>query len=70
MLLLVFAGVTLGGLGTAYGALVGCLLIGIGIQVSTLVIPIELKNAGALGVMIVVLMVRPQGLLGRAERIG
>ncbi|MEZ5379724.1 MAG: hypothetical protein R2733_24725 [Acidimicrobiales bacterium] len=70
MLLLIFAGVTLGGLGTAYGAFVGCLLIGIGIQVSTLFIPIELKNAGALAVMIVVLMVRPQGILGRAERIG
>lgn len=70
MLLLIFAGVTLGGLGTAYGALVGCLLVGIGIQMSTLFIPIELKNAGALGVMIIVLLVRPQGLLGRAERIG
>ncbi len=70
MLLLIFAGVTLGGLGTAYGALVGCLLIGVGIQVSTLFIPIELKNAGALAVMIVVLMVRPQGILGRAERVG
>ena len=70
MLLLIFAGVTLGGLGTAYGALLGCLMVGIGIQVSTLVIPIELKNAGALLVMIIVLMVRPQGILGRASRIG
>lgn len=70
MLLLIFAGVTLGGLGTAYGALVGCLLVGVGIQMSTLIIPIELKNAGALGVMILVLLVRPQGLLGRAERVG
>ncbi len=70
MLLLIFAGVTLGGLGTAYGALLGCLLVGIGIQVSTLIIPIELKNAGALLVMIVVLMLRPQGILGRASRIG
>lgn len=70
MLLLVFAGVTLGGLGTAYGALIGCLVIGMGIQLSTLVIPAELKNAGALAVMIVVLLVRPQGILGRPERIG
>ncbi len=70
MLLLIFAGVTLGGLGTTYGALVGCLLVGMGIQLSTLFIPIELKNAGALAVLIGVLLVRPQGLLGRAERIG
>ncbi len=70
MLLLIFAGVTLGGLGTAYGALIGCLIVGMGIQLSTLFLPIELKNAGAFAVMIIVLMVRPQGILGRAERIG
>ncbi len=70
MILLIFAGVTLGGLGTAYGALVGCLIVGIGVQLSTLFIPIELKNVGAFVVMILVLMVRPQGILGRAQRIG
>ncbi len=70
MLLLIFAGVTLGGLGTTYGALVGCLLVGMGIQLSTLFIPIELKNAGAMAVLIGILLFRPQGLLGRAERIG
>lgn len=70
MLLLIFAGVTLGGLGTTYGALLGCLLVGMGIQLSTLFIPIELKNAGALLVLIGILLFRPQGLLGRAERIG
>lgn len=69
-LLLIFAGVILGGLGTAYGALVGCLLVGVGIQVSTLFIPTELKNVGALAVLILVLVFRPQGILGRAERIG
>ncbi len=70
MLLLIFAGVTLGGLGTTYGALVGCLLVGMGIQLSTLFIPIELKNAGALAVLIGILLFRPQGILGRAERVG
>lgn len=70
VLLLVFAGVIVGGLGTVWGALVGCLLVGVLIQVSTLVIPPELKNLGALAVLILVLLVRPQGLLGRAERIG
>jgi branched-chain amino acid transport system permease protein len=69
-LLLIFAGVILGGLGTAYGALVGCLLIGIGVQVSTLFIPTELKNVGALAALIVVLVIRPQGIMGRRERIG
>lgn len=69
-LLLVFAGVTLGGLGTAYGALVGCLIVGVGVQVSTIWIPTELKNVGALVVLITVLVFRPQGVLGRKERIG
>lgn len=70
LLLLMFAGVTLGGLGTAYGALVGSFVVGMFVQLSTLFIPTELKNIGALGVLIVVLLVRPQGILGRAERIG
>ncbi len=70
MLLLIFAGVVLGGLGTAYGALLGCLLVGIGIQLSTLFIPVELKNIGALVVLALVLVVRPQGLLGKRERFG
>jgi branched-chain amino acid transport system permease protein len=70
ILLLVFAGVVVGGLGTIWGALVGCLLVGVLIQLSTLVVPPELKNLGALVVLILVLLVRPQGILGRAERIG
>ena len=69
-LLLLFAGVTLGGLGTAYGALVGSLVIGVFTQLSTLFIPAELQVVGALVVLIIILIVRPQGILGRAERIG
>ena len=70
LLLLMFAGVVLGGLGTAYGALVGSFVVGMFVEVSTLFIPTELKNVGALVVLIVVLLFRPQGILGRAERIG
>lgn len=70
LLLLVFASVTLGGLGTVWGAVLGSLVVGIFIEVSTLVIPAELKNAGALFVLIIILLVRPQGLLGRRERVG
>ena len=70
ILLLVFAAVILGGLGTAFGAMAGGIVVGVFIEVSTLVIPTELKNVGALGVLIVVLLIRPQGILGRAERVG
>ncbi len=70
ILLLIFAAVVLGGLGTIWGAVVGSFVIGIFINVSTLVVPAELKFTGALAVLIIVLLVRPQGLLGRAERVG
>jgi branched-chain amino acid transport system permease protein len=70
ILLLIFAAVTLGGLGTAYGAIVGSFIVGIFIQLSTLVIPSELKFVGALVVLILILLVRPQGIMGSKERVG
>ena len=72
LLLLMFAGVTLGGLGTAYGALFGSLLVGVFIQVITWPewFPADMKNVGALAALVLILLIRPQGLLGRSERIG
>ncbi|WP_062202386.1 branched-chain amino acid ABC transporter permease [Demequina salsinemoris] len=70
LLMLMFAAVTLGGLGQAFGALVGSLVIGVVVEMSTLWLPADLKIAVALVVLILVLLVRPQGILGRAERVG
>jgi neutral amino acid transport system permease protein len=70
LLLLVFAAVVLGGLGTIWGSMLGAFIIGIFIEVSTLVVPAELKFVGALVVLIIVLLIRPQGLLGKAQRVG
>lgn len=70
ILLLVFAAVTLGGLGTAFGALVGALIVGVAINWSTLVIDTELKNMTAMLVLILALLLRPQGILGKKQRIG
>jgi branched-chain amino acid transport system permease protein len=70
LLLLMFAGVTLGGLGTAYGALVGSLIVGVFVQMSTLVIPNDVKYVGGLLLLIVILVIRPQGILGSRARIG
>ncbi|GAB3230379.1 hypothetical protein GCM10027447_24720 [Glycomyces halotolerans] len=70
LLLLVFAAVVLGGLGTAFGAFLGAMIIGVFVQMSTLVVAAELKYVGALVVLIVIMLTRPQGILGRRERIG
>lgn len=71
LLFLMFAGITLGGLGSAYGALVGGFLVGLMVEMSTLFgVPTELKTVPALIVLILILLVRPQGILGRAQRVG
>jgi neutral amino acid transport system permease protein len=69
-LLLMFSGIIVGGIGTAFGAMVGGLAIGIASEVSTLWISVELKLVLAFMLLIVVLLVRPTGILGRAERFG
>jgi len=73
ILLLIFAGTVLGGIGTSFGAMVGGLMIGILVQVSV-GLPFmeghaEAKNAVALGIMILILLFRPQGIFGKKERI-
>lgn len=70
LLLLVFAAVVLGGLGTIWGALAGSFIIGTLVEVSTIFVPAELKYVSALFILIIVLVFRPQGLLGRRERVG
>ncbi len=70
LLLLMFAAVTLGGLGTAYGPLLGSVIVGLFINVSTLFVSSEIKNVGAFLILGVILLVRPQGILGRKERVG
>nr|WP_291526861.1 SdrD B-like domain-containing protein [Bifidobacterium sp. UBA744] len=70
LLLLMFAAVTLGGLGTANGALVGSLIIGVVADMSSLVIPNDMRYASALAILIIVLLVRPQGIFGKQQRVG
>lgn len=70
ILLIMFAAIVVGGLGSIKGAVIGSLLVGVLIETSTLVIPSELKIAAALFLLIVILLVRPQGLYGQKERVG
>ena len=70
LLLLIFAAVVLGGIGTAYGAMVGGVVLGVASQVSTYWIEPKFRTAVSLAILIVVVLVRPQGILGRSERVG
>ena len=70
LLLALFAAVILGGLGNAYGAIVGGLVIGIVQEVATYWIDTSYEFAVPLGVLVIVLLFRPQGLLSRQERFG
>jgi len=73
LLLLMFAAVIVGGIGNPFGAMVGGFVIGLVISLST-ALPVisdhpDLRFAVALAVMIVVLLVRPQGILGSKDRV-
>jgi len=67
LLLLVFAAVILGGIGSIYGAIFGGVIIGLTLSLSQIWIPTDFARASAFVIMIVILLVRPQGLFaGRA----
>ncbi len=65
LILSIFAAVVVGGIGNAYGALAGGLLIGIAQEWATLVLEPSFKVAVGFGMLILVLLVRPRGLFGR-----
>ena len=65
LLLSLFAATVLGGIGNAYGALAGGLLLGLTQEWSTLFIDSRWKLAVGFVILILTLLVRPNGLLGR-----
>ena len=67
--IIMYAGVVLGGMGSILGAFWGGMTIGLVQQLSTLVLPQQLQNTAIFVVFLLVVLVRPQGLFGRsAER--
>jgi len=64
MLLPIFAAVILGGIGNPYGAMVGGMIIGLSAELSTLFISTSYKPAVAFIIMIVMLLIKPKGILG------
>jgi len=68
--IVMYAGVVLGGLGSNFGAFCGGLLIGIVQQTSTLILPYQLQNTAIFVVFLLIIFLRPQGMFGRlSERI-
>lgn len=72
LIIIAFVVVVLGGMGSIVGALVGGLIIGITQTLTGFFISVELKDVIALVLFIAILLVRPQGLFGRAgmEEVG
>ncbi len=68
--MVMYAGVVLGGMGSVGGAFIGGLVIGLVQQLSTLVLPQQLQNTAVFVIFLLVILLRPQGLFGRSvERV-
>jgi branched-subunit amino acid ABC-type transport system permease component len=64
LIIAVFAAAILGGIGSAPGALLGALIVGVMEEVSTIAIPPTYKSAVGYAIILAALLLRPRGLLG------
>jgi len=64
IILPMFAAAILGGIGNAYGAMAGGIIIGLTQEISTAFLPAEYKIAVSFIIMVLVLLFRPNGLMG------
>jgi len=69
LLLPIFAAVVLGGIGNAFGALAAGIVLGVVIEMSTFIVAPGLKLAVGFLILIVVLIIRPQGIFGQARTV-
>jgi len=63
-LLVIFAATLLGGIGRPYGAMLGAIIIGVGMEFGTAYIAANYTYAFAFAILVVVLLFRPQGIMG------
>lgn len=62
-LVVIVAAAVLGGVGHAYGAMLGALVLGLATEISAAYINPSYKNVIAFGILVIVLLFRPQGIL-------
>ena len=67
-LFIIFAAVILGGIGSPYGAIAGAIVVGVATEMSAAFINSEYKNAIALVILIIALLIRPQGIFASRGR--
>jgi branched-subunit amino acid ABC-type transport system permease component len=67
-LFVIFAAVILGGIGRPYGAMAGALIVGIATEMSAAFISSEYKDAIAFVILIIALLIRPQGIFASRGR--
>jgi branched-subunit amino acid ABC-type transport system permease component len=67
-LLVIVSAAILGGVGRPYGAMLGALVVGVATELSVLILPAEDKTAVALVVLILVLLIQPQGIAAMMRR--
>jgi branched-subunit amino acid ABC-type transport system permease component len=67
-LVVIIAAVVVGGVGQPYGAMAGALMIGLLTEASAVFIPPDYKEAIAFVILLLMLALRPQGLIFRATR--
>ncbi|WP_207419495.1 branched-chain amino acid ABC transporter permease [Roseomonas haemaphysalidis] len=65
-IIIMYAGVVLGGIGSITGAFWGGMVIGLVQQLAILVLPLQLQNTLVFLVFVLILLLRPQGLFGRS----
>lgn len=66
--IIMYAGVVLGGLGSIRGAFLGGLTIGVLQQVSAIILPNQLQNTVIFICFLVIILFRPQGFFGHKDR--
>ncbi|CAJ1501108.1 branched-chain amino acid ABC transporter permease [[Mycobacterium] burgundiense] len=67
-IILILAAAVLGGLGSTYGVIVASLMLGLAMDLSSLLIPTSYRTVVAFAALIIVLLVRPSGLFSVRQR--